>query len=78
MKSKVRIDWYQAVYKTCDQNLIKEFWKFFNCHKVSKNAAARLILIKYYSTTPAPKFIEKLLRLKQDIKLVKVNLYEMC
>ena len=78
MKTSVRIDWYKAIYKTCDQNLIKEFWKFFNSHKVSKNAAARLVLIKYYSMNPAPKFISKLLRLKKDIKTVKVNLYEMC
>lgn len=78
MKSKLRINWYQAIYKTCDKELINEFWKFFNSRNLSKNAAARLVLIRYYSTTPAPKFISNLLRLKNDIKLVKVNLYEMC
>ena len=75
MKSKVRINWYQAIYKTSDEKLIVEFWKFYNSHRLSKNAAARCVLISYYSTSPAPVWVKKLLSLKHDIKLVRYNCY---
>lgn len=76
-KSKLRIDWYQAVYATKDEKLIREFWYFYNTHRLSKNRAARCVLIHYYSTTAeCPEFIIKLLCLRRTIRKAKWNYYD--
>lgn len=75
-KGKLRIDWYKLLYSTKDEVLIGMFWKFYNSHRLSKNRAARSVLVHYYSTTPAPDFVKKHLTLKHDIELVRFNFYE--
>lgn len=72
-----RIDWYQLLYKTEDPVLIKMFWRFFNRHKMSKNRCARSVLLRYYSTTPVPEFVQKAFSFYHDCKLVQANFYEL-
>lgn len=68
---RVRVNWYRLLYSVKDDNLIAFFWKWFNTHNVkSKQRAARCVLIRYYSTTPAPVSVLKHLHLQHDVWLV--------
>ena len=74
--NRVNFDWYQALYKTGDERLIKYFWYWYNHHKVkSKNKAARCVLIHYYSTNACPRWLENMLCFKKLKTALAYNYY---
>lgn len=76
-KCRISFNWYKVLYQTGDQKLISYFWRWYNSHKVkSKKRAARCVLIKYYSTTPAPDFVLDCMSFNHDARLARINSYE--
>lgn len=72
---KVRVHWFsllmKSVRETSDQRLLARFWCFMKTHRLTKNSAARCVLLSYYSTTPAPDFVLKHFSLKHDCKVAQ-------
>lgn len=75
---RLRINWYKVIYQTKDEGLMSEFWKFFKCHRISKNRAARAVLLHYYSTTRKvpPICVTEAFSFNQNRKFAQFNAYD--